>query len=124
MFGLCVEKNKIGSDCPSGPPKCPICSDWPIRPSEKWTYCDLLPTYTNLVFVHFYILVYYGNFRIKPYILKYIHIDRHRYHIWSALAIHYCIMRYLLISILGLFIIDPNKSTFHWESGQCSPLSP
>ena len=30
------------------------------KPSEKWTYCDLLPTYTNLVFVHFYILVYLG----------------------------------------------------------------
>ena len=43
---------------------------WMMMPIEKWTYWDLLPTYTNQVFVHFYILVYYVNFSIKPYILK------------------------------------------------------
>ena len=46
-----------------------------VTPSEKWTYWDLLLTYTNLVFVHFYVPVYYGNFCIKPSIFKYIHID-------------------------------------------------
>ena len=44
------------------------------NPKSQWKVdlWDLLPTYTNLVFVHFYIVVDYGNFCIKPYILKYI----------------------------------------------------
>ena len=34
-----------------------------LKPGEKWTYWDLLLTYTDLVFVHFYIL---GNFTSNP----------------------------------------------------------
>ena len=39
----CVEKTKICSDCPSGPPKCQICLDWPIRLQEMLNLSGLAP---------------------------------------------------------------------------------
>ena len=75
---------------------------------------DLLRSITDLYKYNICSLLYSSILWGFSHPTIYTHIDCHRWHILSALAVYYCIMKYLLVSILGLFIIDSDAVVWSW----------